>query len=79
MLHRIQFRTVSRLRDQANILRNDEIFGAMPTCLINLHHDEVLGEDLADLLQEEAHHLGGSFWQINETIWPRVGATAVYA
>src|SRR2546426_10728908 len=30
----------------------------MPACPIDLHDDEVLGEGLADLLEEEIHHSG---------------------
>ncbi len=62
MLNRIEFWTVGRLRDEADILRNDQVLGTVPACLIDLHDDEVLRESLADLFQEEIHHGGRGFW-----------------
>ena len=41
MLNRIEFRAIGRLRDQANILRNDQIFGTVPSCLIELYHQKI--------------------------------------
>src|SRR5215469_15226436 len=35
----------------------------MPTCLIDLHDNEVLRERSAHLLQEESHHGSRSLWQ----------------
>lgn len=46
VLNWIQFRTVGRLRDQANILRDHQIFGIMPARSIDLHHYEMCGERL---------------------------------
>ncbi len=58
---------------------DDQVGGAMPTSSIHLHDDKIRREGLTDLLQEEIHHLSGSDpSKINETIWPRVGATAAY-
>src|SRR5260370_32359636 len=63
MLDWIEFGTVGRLKDQANIISNGQIFRVMPACLINLHDDEILREGLAHLLQEEIHHGSGSLRQ----------------
>ena len=52
----IQFWTVGRLLNQADICWNNQRFRSMPTSLIDLHHDEIVLEVLADVLQEEIHH-----------------------
>lgn len=56
VFYRIEFWTVGWLRDQADIVWDDEILGLMPAGSIHLHHDKILGEGLADMLQEELHH-----------------------
>src|SRR5258708_9040009 len=60
MFNWFQLRAVGRLGDQANILWNDQVIGFMPANSIHLYDDEVLREGLADLLQEEIHHLSGN-------------------
>jgi len=42
MLNGIKLRTVGRLSNEANILRNDELFGTMLSCLIQLNPKKIL-------------------------------------
>ncbi len=55
MLNGVHFWAVGRLLDQANIAWDDQLSGAMPPSLIDLHHDEIVSESLAEVLQEEIH------------------------
>jgi len=50
MLDRIEFRTIGGLRNQTNVFGNDEIFGAVPSCLIYLYHEKILGKRATDML-----------------------------
>jgi hypothetical protein len=56
VFRQVDFWTVRGLVDQGNVLWNDQFFGAMPGCLIDLHDNEVLGKRLGDMLQKESHH-----------------------
>src|SRR5260370_4039176 len=56
MFHGIDFGTVGRLLDQANIGGDHQLVRMMPACPIDLHDHEVLREGLAHMLQEEIHH-----------------------
>src|SRR5437660_9082525 len=56
VFHRVDFGTIGWLLDQAHSGGNDQLMSVMPAGPINLHDDEVLGEGLADLLEEEIHH-----------------------
>src|SRR5260221_14217169 len=56
MLNWIDLRTIGRLLDQTNVRRNNQLFGAMPACLIDLHHNEILCEGLAHMREKEIHH-----------------------
>ncbi len=58
MLNGINLGTVWRLREQADVLGHLESFGLVPSGLIHSHHDTVVHEGLADMLQEEIHHRG---------------------
>jgi len=44
MFNWIEFRTVWRLREQAYVLRDFQMSGFVPTCLIHLHNDQELTE-----------------------------------
>src|SRR5258708_8738566 len=55
MLDGVDFWAVGGLLDQANVAWDDQLSGAMPPSLIDLHHDEVVSESLAEMLQEEIH------------------------
>src|SRR2546430_572323 len=55
MLNGVDFWAVGGLLDQANVAWDDQFSGAMPPSLIDLHHDEVVSESLAEMLQEEIH------------------------
>jgi len=55
MLNGVDFWAVGGLLDQANVAWDDQLSGAMPPSLIDLHHDEVVNESLAEMLQEEIH------------------------
>src|SRR6266704_3440725 len=55
MLNGVDFWAVGGLLDQANVAWDDQLSGAMPPSLIDLHHDEVVSESLAEMLQEEIH------------------------
>src|SRR5579863_10297611 len=57
MLNWIDLRAVSWLLDQTNVLWNHQLVRAMPTGLIDLHHDEKVGEGLAHMREKEIHHL----------------------
>jgi hypothetical protein len=62
ILDRIQLGAVSRLRNQTDILRDDQIVRSVLASPIHLHDDEVRGKDAADLPQEAIHHgRGGPF------------------
>jgi hypothetical protein len=50
MFHGIQFWTIGRLRDQPDILRHRQRFGAMPARAIHLQDHEIVGERVADML-----------------------------
>src|SRR5512135_799106 len=54
----IEFGTVGWLRDQADVLGHLEVFGLVPSRLIHLHHEKVLGEGGGYMLQEQIHHRG---------------------
>src|SRR6266568_2200876 len=45
----IEFGTIGRLKDQADVLRHLQIFGMMPSRLIHLHHDKRVREGLGDM------------------------------
>lgn len=55
MLNGVDFWAVGGLLDQANVAWDDQLSGAMPPGLIDLHHDEIVRESLAEVLQEETH------------------------
>ncbi len=57
MLDRVNFWTISGLKDQANILWYPQLFGPVPAGLIDLHDHEVVGKVLGHLRQKEIHHL----------------------
>src|SRR5260370_33487347 len=59
---RVHLGTVGRLLDQTDVGRDDQVVRAVPGSPIDLHDDEELRERLADMLQEEIHHGGGSLW-----------------
>src|SRR5262245_26716423 len=63
MFHWIEFWAVGWLWNQADILWYHQRFGPMPARPIHLHHDEILLESLADMLQEQLHHRGVRCWQ----------------
>src|SRR6266487_1821063 len=50
MLNRIEFRTIGRLRNQTSIFGNDQIFGAVPPCLIYLYHKKMLRKSVTYML-----------------------------
>jgi hypothetical protein len=58
MFHWVEFRAVWRLRKQAYVLRDSQILGFMPACLIHLHDDQELAELLGYFLEENVHHVG---------------------
>src|SRR6266700_3371399 len=58
MFHRIELWTVSRLSNQSDICRDLEIFGLMPSSLIDLHHHKVLRISGGHMLQKHIHHVG---------------------
>ncbi len=55
MLNGVDFWAVGGLLDQANVAWDDQLSGAMPPSLIDLHHNEIVSESLAEVLQEEIH------------------------
>jgi len=58
LLYRMQFRTIGGLGDEANILRDLQGMGGVPTSSIDLHHDEVGRQGVGDRLEKEIHHGG---------------------
>ena len=57
VFHRVELGTVGRLRDEPNIVRDLQVFGHMPTRLIDLHHHKVFLIGLGHMLQKQTHHL----------------------
>src|SRR5438034_286788 len=58
MFDRVDFWTISGLKDQADIRWYPQFFGPVPACLIDLHDKKVVGKVLGHLRQKEIHHLG---------------------
>jgi hypothetical protein len=56
MLRRIDLRTVSGLVEQANVLWNDQGFGAMPSGLIDLDDQKKVSKGCRDVFEKEIHH-----------------------
>ena len=54
---------VSRLLDQMDVCRNDQLFRVMQTGLICLHDDEIVSERLAHMLQKQIHRSRVGSWQ----------------
>ena len=50
MLNRIEFRARGRLSNQTNVFGNNQIFGAVPPCLIDLYHQKIRGKSVTDML-----------------------------
>ncbi len=50
MLNRVDLWTVSWLRYQTDVGRDDQLAGPMPASLIDLHHNEKVGASLAHML-----------------------------
>lgn len=57
MFHGVEFRAVWRLRKQAYVLRDTQIPGLVPACLIYLHDDQELAELSGYFLKENIHHV----------------------
>jgi len=57
MFHGVEFRAMRRLRKQAYVLRDFQILGLVPACLIYLHDDQELGELSGYFLKENIHHV----------------------
>jgi hypothetical protein len=59
----IDFWTIGRLKDQADICWDLQVFGPMPARLIDLHDHETVGKVVGHLSQKEIHHLSIGFWE----------------
>ena len=57
VFHGVEFRAVWRLRKQAYVLRDSQILGFVPACLIHLHDDQELAELSGYFLKENIHHV----------------------
>jgi len=57
MFHGVEFRAVRRLRKQAYVLRDSQILGLVPACLIYLHDDQELAELSGYFLKKDIHHI----------------------
>jgi hypothetical protein len=57
MFYRIEFGTVRWLRKQAYILRDFQILGIVPACLIDLHDDKELTKITGHFFKKNIHHL----------------------
>ncbi|MGA8831448.1 MAG: HNH endonuclease signature motif containing protein, partial [Desulfomonilaceae bacterium] len=57
MFHWVEFRTVWRLRKQAYVFWDSQIFGLVPTCLIHLHDDQEFAELSGYFLKKNIHHI----------------------
>ena len=63
MFNWIQLGAVSRLLDQMDVCRNDQLFRVMQTGLICLHDDEIVSERLAHMLQKQIQRSRVGSWQ----------------
>jgi hypothetical protein len=63
MFNGVEFRAVWRLSKQAYVLRDSQILGFVPACLIHLHDDQELAELSGYFLKENIHHVGVGPWE----------------
>ena len=58
LLDGIDLRAVGGLLDQPDVVGHLQEARVMPSCLIQLHHDEIVTQALAYIGQEQVHHGG---------------------
>lgn len=56
MFDGMKFWTVGGLCNQADVFRDDEVFGLVPSRVINLHHEKKVREGLAHMREKQVHH-----------------------
>jgi hypothetical protein len=76
MFYEVKFRVVRRLRKQAYFLRDSQIPGLVPACLIYLHDDQELAELSGYFLKENIHYVCVGPGSSRAVIFPRAGHTA---
>jgi hypothetical protein len=77
MLDGVDFWTLSWLKDQANILRDLQIFGPVPCSLIDLHDDKIVGKVSGRASARKRFIIAVSArGRMREVIKPCSGATA---